>query len=125
MAIGSFWKTDEKYVIQFDKVKPREKTIIFNTLKEWSESGSGYHKDGTEIFIFSNKTLDEENVYGLVKSMPFPFTEEKRNGTIKKIRTNHTTKKLDLTSQKNDVKIGGRTCSKCGVKGHNSRTCKA
>lgn len=125
MAVGSVWKTDEKFVIQFNEVKPKEKTIIFNTLREWSESGSGYHKDGTEIFIFSNKTLDEENVYGLVKSMPFPFTEEKKNGTSKKIRTAYMQKKQGLTRSQKDAKIGGRTCSKCGVKGHNSRTCKA
>lgn len=125
MAVGVLWKTDEKFVVQFSHVKPREKTVIFNSLKEWKESGSGFHKDGTEIFLFSNTTLDEDKVMSLVKSFPFPFTEEKRNGTTRKIRTKCTAKRKILTSTEKPAKIKGkRSCSRCGQIGHNSRTCK-
>jgi hypothetical protein len=127
MAIGSIWKADDKFVIQFNNVKPREKPIIFNSLNGWSQSGSGFQKDGTEIFIFSNKTEDESKVFQIVKSFPFPFTEEKKNGESKKIRTQHNdkTKAQPLTRSPLRAKIGGgRTCSRCNQKGHNSRTCK-
>ena len=124
MAIGSVWKADEKFVVQFNKVKPKDKRIIDKTFQEWNPSGSGFHRDGTEVLIFSNSLLDEEKVFNLVKNMPFPFTEEKRNGTSKRIRTSYTGKQGGLTGSTNNAKIGGRTCSKCGIKGHNSRTCK-
>jgi len=127
MAVGSMWKADNKFVIQFNQVKPREKSFIFKSLKEWNESGSGFHKDGTEVLIFSNTLFDEEKVYSLVKSMPFPFTEESRNGNSKKIKTQYNckVKEKGLTDSRSHGKIGGgRTCSKCGFKGHNSRTCK-
>lgn len=127
MAIGTVWKEEEKFVIQFNKVKPKERSLIFKKLTDWKETGSGFHKDGTEVYLFSNTMYDEEKVYSLVKSMPFPFTEEKRNGKICIIKTEYDRelKRRRLTEKKDRVKIGGRTCSKCGVKGHNSRTCKA
>lgn len=124
MAIGSVWKTDDKFVIQMSKVEPKEKRLIFSTLKDWSNSGQGFHKDGTEVFLFSNKSYDEEKVFQLVKNMPFPFTEEKKNGKSRQIRTNYIAKQDSLTSSKRRAKVGGRTCSRCGIKGHNSRTCK-
>lgn len=126
MAIGSVWKEEEKFVIQFNNVKPKEKRLISKTLNDWKESGSGFHRDGTEVLLFSSRLYDEEKVYQLVKSMPFPFTEEKKNGQSKSIKTEYDRelKRRRLTEKKNRVKIGGRTCSKCGVKGHNSRTCK-
>lgn len=127
MAIGTIWKADDKFVIQFNNVKPREKPIIFNTLTGWNQAGSGFQKDGTEIFIFCCKTTDENKVFQVVKNFPFPFTEEKKNGQSKKIRTQHvsTPKAKGLTRSTIHDKIdGGRTCSRCGQKGHNSRTCK-
>jgi hypothetical protein len=125
MTKGSLWKAEEKFVIQFDNVKPKDKKVILNSLQGWRESGSGFHRDGTEILIFSNKALDENVVRSIVKNMPFPFTEEKNNGTSKKIRTCYKAKKDGLTeSQSRDKIAKGRACSKCGLKGHNSRTCK-
>ena len=125
MAVGSIWRADNKIVVQFNQVKPKDKKIIKKAFEEWSPSGSGYHKDGTEVLIFSNKHIEEDKVIGLVKQMPFPFTQERHTGTSTKIHTNHTTEQKGLTSIKNPDKIrGSRTCSKCGVKGHNSRTCK-
>ena len=126
MAIGSVWKEEEKFVIQFNNVKPKEKRLISKTLNDWKESGSGFHRDGTEVLLFSSHLYDEERVYQLVKSMPFPFTEEKKNGQSKSIKTEYDRelKRRRLTEKKKRVKIGGRTCSKCGEKGHNSRTCK-
>lgn len=127
MALGSVWKADEKFVVQFNDVKPKEKKLIFNNFQDWKQTGSGFQKNGAEVFIFSNSFYDEEKVMKLVKSLPFPFTEENRNGGSKKIRTqhNHTTEEQPLTSSKNHGKIkGSRSCSRCGQKGHNSRTCK-
>lgn len=125
MAIGSVWKTDDKFVIQFNEVRPGEKRFIFNLLRDWNTSGQGFHKDGTEVFLFSNKILDEDKLFQLVKSMPFPFTEEKKSGKSKKISTNYKAGEVSLTPIKKHGKVGGRTCSKCGIKGHNARTCKA
>lgn len=128
MAIGSLWKEEEKFIIQFNKVKPKEKSLIFKTLTDWKESGSGFHKDGTEVYLFYNNLYDEEKVLSLVKSFPFPFTEEKKNGQTKAIKTEYDReqKRQRLTEKAKRVKIGGgkRSCSKCGAKGHNSRTCK-
>jgi len=124
MATGTIWKTDDKYVVQFNEVRPKEKRIIFNNLHDWNQSGSGYHKDGTEIFLFSSNDNDEKKIFSLIKDMPFPFFEEKKSGKIKKIRTKHVVK-TDLTGKGSRGKIGGgRSCSRCGAKGHNSRTCK-
>ena len=126
MAIGSFWKNEDSYTVQFNNVTPREKSLIIRTFDNWKNSGNGFHKDGTEILLFTTTEKDETKILSLVKNMPFPFTEERRNGTSRKIRTNYTAEQKRLTETKNYGKIsGGRTCSKCGVKGHNSRTCKA
>lgn len=129
MAIGSLWKEEEKFVIQFNKVKPKEKSLIFKTLTDWKKTGSGFHRDGTEVYLFSNTLYDEEKVFSLVKSLPFPFTEEKKNGQSKTIKTEYDreAKRQRLTEKANCAKIRGgkRSCSKCGAKGHNSRTCKA
>lgn len=127
MAVGSIWKTDDKFVIQFNNVKPKEKPIIFNSLVDWNQAGSGFQKDGTEIFIFCYKTTDESKVLQVVKNFPFPFTEEKKNGESKKIRTQHNDKVKPEVLTRSLVRArmeGCRTCSKCGGKGHNSRTCK-
>lgn len=128
MATASFWKVDEnKYTIQFSKVKPKEKSTIFNLLNGWKEAGNGFHRDGTELFIFSKELLGDEDIYRFVKNMPFPVTEEKKNGESKKIKTlfRDTTKNKDLTSRKKyDKMSGGRICSQCGQAGHNKRTCR-
>ena len=69
---------------------------------------------------------DEKKILSLVKEMPFPFTEEKKNGQSRTIRTKYSRGRKGLTARKSCGKISeGRTCSKCGIKGHNSRTCKA
>lgn len=128
MATATFWKVeDNKYTIQFSEVKPKEKSTIFNLLSEWNETGSGFHRDGTELFLFSKSLLENENIYKFVKSMPFPVTEEKKSGESKKIKTLHkeSGQKKSLTDQKSRGKIsGGRICSQCGQVGHNKRTCK-
>lgn len=126
MASGSFWKNENNYTVQFNNVTPRDKRIISKTFNEWRETGSGFHKDGTEILIFSTQEQDEKKIISLVKEMPFPFTEEKKNGQSKKIRTKYAEKRKGLTARKKCGKIsGGRACSKCGAAGHNSRTCRA
>lgn len=128
MAIAAFWKVeDNKYTIQFSQVKPKEKSTIFNLLNDWNETGNGYHRDGTELFLFSKSLLENEDIYKFVKSMPFPVTEEKKSGESKKIKTlyKEVNKKKDLTSPKIRGKIsGGRICSQCGQAGHNKRTCR-
>lgn len=125
MASGSFWKNENNYTVQFNNVTARDKKIISKTFNDWRETGNGFHKDGTEILLFSTQEQDEKKVISLVKEMPFPFTEEKKNGQSKKIRTKYAEKCKGLTARKKCGKIGGsRTCSRCGIKGHNSRTCK-
>lgn len=125
MTTGSVWKAEEKFVIQFNGVSQKDKRFILKTLQDWKESGFGYQKDGTEVLIFSNKALDEKSVRTLVKNMPFPFTEEKKNGTKKVLRTKYKEMRKGLTARKKSAKIGeGRACSNCGICGHNSRTCE-
>ena len=128
MAIGNVWKAEEKFVVQFSNVKPKEKKIIMSSFQDWNKSGSGFHKDGTEIYLFSNTNLDERGVFSLVKNMPFPFTEEKKSGKTRQIRTKHIAKQKSLTEKKNSDKVKIRkpsTCSRCGKLGHNSRRCDA
>lgn len=127
MATVSFWKVeDNKYTIQFSQVKPKEKSTIFNMLNDWRETGNGFHKDGTELFLFSKSLLENEDIYKFIKNMPFPATEEKKSGESKKIRTAHKDPpgKKSLTARKISGKMsGGRICSQCGQAGHNKRTC--
>ena len=121
MAQGSLWKNDGKFVVQLSKVSRKDKKVIFDTFQEWNKTGAGFNKDGTEIFLFTRTGVEDKEVFSLVKGLPFPFTEEKSNGISKKIRTKYAV--LTKTSVRAKVQQG-RTCSKCGIKGHNSRTCK-
>lgn len=128
MVTANLWKIENNtYSIQFNKVNPKDKKVIFKLLNDWKETGIGFHKDGTELYIFSKTLLEEENIYNSLKHLPFPLTEEKKNGSIKTIKTKfkHTKRSTSLTKQEKSAKIKeGRSCSKCGRKGHNSRTCK-
>jgi hypothetical protein len=127
MVNATLWKTEsDVYSIQFDRVKPKDKKEIKEIFKKWKQIASGFHRDGSELFIFSKKILENEDVYKFVKQLPYPVKEEKKNGETKVVKTqfNHTKSSKPLTSPKNHAKIaGGRTCSRCGQKGHNSRTC--
>lgn len=125
MAIGSLWKNDDHYIVQFNNVTPREKSFIKKNFNEWKEAGNGFHKDGTEILLFLSREQDEKKIFSLVKDMPFPFTEEKKNGQSKTIRTKYAGKRKGLTAAKSCGKIRkARTCSKCGDSGHDSRNCR-
>lgn len=129
MATASFWKVqDNKYSIQFNAVKPRERKVIVQLLKGWEEIGSGFHRNGDELFIFSRSLLEDESIYKFVKELPFDTVEMKKDGTNKVVKTKNSkkTKTKPLTKVTKSAKIkGSRSCSKCGVTGHNSRTCKA
>lgn len=124
MVVGNLWKkASDEYSIQFDNVKPREKRTILGIFRDWRSVGSGFKRDGSEVLIFSKKVGEEENIYLSLRELPFPLFEEKKSGKLVKVKTGR--KSLPLTPTKNCGKIKtSRTCSKCGVKGHNSRTCK-
>lgn len=128
MVTASLWKIESNtYSIQFNKVKPKERKVIFQLLKDWKQVANGYHRDGSELFILSKKVVEDENIYKTLKELPFPLTEEKKSGQVKTIKTqfNSTKTRKTLTSSKKHAKIRGqRSCSKCGQVGHNSRTCK-
>lgn len=129
MATASLWKVENnRYALQFNKVKPKERSVIFSLLKDWQETGSGFHRDGSQVLIFSKNLLEEENIYRFVRNLPFPLIEEKKTGEIKRIKTaaRREDAKKSLTEQKKSAKIKGkRICSKCGEPGHNVRTCKS
>lgn len=128
MVTASLWKIEaDTYSIQFDKVKPKERKVIFQILKDWKEVATGFHRDGSELYILSKKIVEDENIYATLKQLPFPLTEEKKSGQRKTIKTqfNSTKTRKPLTKIKSCGKIKGkRSCSKCGQIGHNSRTCK-
>ena len=129
MVTANLWKIEnDKYSIQFNRVKPKERKVIFEMLKDWRKVGTGFHSDGSEIFILLKEATENENVYPTLKQLPFPLTEEKKSGKITTIKTryNSTKTRRRLTKSENRGKIKGkRSCSKCGQIGHNSRTCKA
>lgn len=129
VAVAYLWKLDSnEYRFQINKISAKEKRNILQFFKSWNEAGSGYHKDGTETFIFSKLLNDDESIYRFAKQLPFPVVEERRNGETRQIKTQFVAPKKSkgLTTPKKSAKIGGgRTCSRCGNKGHNSRTCKA
>jgi hypothetical protein len=121
MANAKIWKTEEKkYSVQFSNVEPKERKTILNMFSTWREVGTGFHSDGTQLFIFSKQYGEEQHLREFLKTIPFPLIEEGKSGKIKNIKT-----RAPLTSSSKRAKIReGRTCSKCGIKGHNSRTCK-
>lgn len=128
MITASLWKVEENtYSIQVNKVNPKHRNEIKQIFKDWRETAVGFHRDGLQLFIFSKKLLQDESIYKFAKQLPFPLTEEKKSGEIKPVKTsfNNTKTRKPLTSTSACGKIKGtRTCSKCGQKGHNSRTCK-
>jgi len=128
MAIAYLWKVDgDEYRFHVNKISAKEKRSILMHFKTWNETGSGYHKDGTETFIFSKILSAADNIYKFAKQLPFTVVEEKKNGEIKIIKAvslDAKTKKGLTNSVKPAKTKGGRTCSHCGQKGHNSRTCK-
>ena len=121
MANAKIWKTEEKkYSVQFDNVGPKERKTILTMFSTWREIGTGFHKDGTQVFIFSKQYSEEDSLRQFLKEIPFPVIEERKSGKIRRIKT-----KAPLTPPEKRAKISkGRTCSLCGEKGHNSRTCK-
>lgn len=128
MVTVNLWKTETNtYSIQFNKVDSKQRKEIYKIVQNWKQTACGFHKDGSEVFIFTKTLTEEENIYNFVKNLPFPVTEEKKSGETKIIKTkfNHTKRGRPLTSSKKHAKIKGqRSCSKCGQIGHNSRTCK-
>ena len=129
MVTANMWKIETNtYSIQFNNVKPKERKVILNLLNDWEEKGVGFHPDGSELYIFSKKVSDNENIYSSLRNLPYPLTEERKNGSLKTIKTQFNSAKTrkTLTCSKKRAKIKGqRSCSRCGQIGHNSRTCKA
>lgn len=128
MVTVNLWKTETNtYSIQFNKVSPKQRKEIYKIVEDWKQVASGFHRDGSEVLIFSKTLETKENIYSFVKSMPFPVTEEKKSGELKTVKTkfNRTKRSKPLTKTKSCGKIKGkRSCSKCGQIGHNSRTCR-
>jgi hypothetical protein len=129
MVTANMWKVETNtYSIQFNNVKRKERKVILELLEDWEEKAIGFHPDGSELYIFSKKVSDNENIYSALKKLPYPLTEERKNGSLKTIKTefNRTKTSKNLTSSKKRARIKGqRSCSRCGQIGHNSRTCKA
>lgn len=128
MVTANLWKIETNtYSIQVNKVKPKQRKEIKQMFKGWKETAVGFHRDGSQLFIFSKELTKDESIYKFAKQLPFPLTEEKKSGKTKPVKTqfNDTKRRKPLTSSKTCGKIKGvRSCSKCGAKGHNSRTCK-
>ena len=124
LTSASFWKIESnKYAFQFNHVKPKDRKVIFTLFKGWETTASGFHKNGTELFIFSKSLLEDESIYKFAKNIPFPTSEQKKDGTMKPVKNGRN---KALTKSKKSATIRKqRTCSLCGQKGHNSRTCKA
>ena len=133
MAEGILWKQEQdRFVVQLNNVKPKERKFIKEQFSDWNNTGHGTQKDGTEVFLYSKKAENESQIMTIVKSLPFPFVQENiKNGKIKKIKTCYDNPKLQnklegLTKSKSSDKIKrSRTCSRCGIVGHDMRTCKA
>ena len=128
MITANLWKIETNvYSIQINKVSAKHRKEIKQIFKGWKETAVGFHRDGSQLFIFSKELTKDESMYKFAKQLPFPLIEEKKSGEKKPVKTqfNSTKTRKPLTSTKTCGKIRGvRSCSKCGAKGHNSRTCK-
>lgn len=116
---ASAWKvTNEKnsphciYWMQVDKVKHGSMAKLNKVMKDWDNIGSGSSGAGT-ILIYKRDFGDQDHWLSWAKDFDaFDLVELDKNGKPKKYV------KVGAKS-----KEGGRTCGKCGEKGHNSRTC--
>ena len=151
---GQAWKvTHEKnapeciYRLQVSGIKGvREEARIEKALPNWSWSGDGYNNKTQESTLFFNRdfvSVDKFVAWGKSFS-EFPLVELDKDGEVKKYvkigprGSNSTSKRICgkcgiaghnartcITSKAvKDKKSGTRKCGKCGNVGHNARTCK-
>jgi hypothetical protein len=127
MVEGCIWKTNPTtYNLQLVFKNNTEFKTLDSYLKDWRLTGTGTNKNGYILNIFSKEFQDPKNWISFAKSLPFEIYECDRDGNKKRVKTAVAVKRTRKTSKTvvKSAKQSGRCCGKCGMSGHNSRTCK-
>ncbi len=110
------------YCLQFVSGSTKEVDLIFDTLKDWKQSGFGHTKKG-ETYIFKKEFEDTKDWLEWVKHTPFVVKELDKEGNKVKLKTSvKEPKSVPVKAKFSNKKL--RKCGKCGMMTyHNARTC--
>lgn len=120
MLSASAWKFLNEddgpvYRIQVNGIDGRTRDIVEKSLEDWHQSGEGWNNNG-QILFFIKKFKDVDGwEEWITRFKEFSLKVLDREGKAKKEIKVEAPVVLDT---------GGRVCSICKQKGHNSRTCK-
>jgi len=118
--------------LQVNGVPSKSCDKLLKAVKGWRESGVILHRDGQVDLLYSCDFEDEQKWIEWAKNFPYDLVEvSPKTGKAKaiklgaaadsKTRKKRKTKALKKTTT--GKSRGKCTCSKCGKKGHNSRSC--
>jgi ubiquitin len=139
MLSAEAWKMSSQndsllYRLQVNGTTGKSSDKLAKAVEGWRESGTIFHKDGQVELLFSCSFADEQKWIEWAKNFPYELVEISPNTgkpkpiklgvaskTRKKRRAKTKTSKTKTSSVRK--KRGKATCSNCGGKGHNSRSC--
>lgn len=127
MVEGCIWKTNPTtYNLQLQFKNNTEFKTLDPFLKDWRLTGTGVNKSGEILNIFCKEFSDPKTWNTFARTLPIRLFECDRDGNKKQVKTAVAVKRARKSTKTvvKSAKQGGRSCGKCGMTGHNSRTCK-
>ncbi len=124
MIEASIWKTNPTtYTLQIHFKNKKQFDELSQLLKDWHLVATGIKKTGDILNIFRKEFEDPKSWLSFAKTLPLKLVEMDKDGNKKPVKTAVSTRKKSVKTIKL-TKQTGRKCGKCGLAGHNSRTCK-
>ena len=134
------WKQfDSQYVLQAENVERRHEKRLVQDLVGWNLTGNGAAGDGKLVLLFQKRFQNRKALIAWSKTFPHtvqelsdrtglltPLNASKAKATPKKVQAPKKKAKAKASTTRNPFFGAGnkqKTCSACGGKGHNKRTC--